>query len=152
MRLFCQRMHWVSSWNPPSSSTFHLNNGFLMIWFPVIHCCIDLRNFLTYIPNFLCLLSIINLRPSTLIWLKIPPMMISTTSPTLQWFSIVAFIMLLHRMRPISFLIYLELLIRGDIFLLTCILRSSSLLKPFSFALLITFWSYLNSGLCFDFS
>lgn len=46
--------------------TFHLNNGCLMINLPIIHCCINPRNTLPNISNCLYLLSIVNMRLSTL--------------------------------------------------------------------------------------
>lgn len=118
--------------------TFHLNNEYMMINLTIIHCCINLRNTLTNIPNCLCLLSTINLRLATLVQWTISPMMLSTTSPTLQRLPAITLILLL-KLESMSYFNCIELVIRCYMLLITCILRSSSLLSPLPFSLLITF-------------
>lgn len=138
MNSFCYKTHWGFGWKYPSSFTFHLDNGCLVAYLPIINCCIDPGNGLTYIPNCLHLLTIVNLRSATLTGWTIPLAMASTTSPTPQWLSTTTFTLLLVRLRPISFLSCIKLLMQCHIFLLTYILRSSLLLGPFCFSLLIT--------------
>lgn len=70
--------------------------------------------------------------------LTISPMMPSTTCRTLQIFYSIAFFLLL-KLKSMSSVNYIELLIRYPILLITYTLRSYSLLNPFSFSLLITF-------------
>ena len=65
MSSFPCKMHWGSGRNSPFRSTFHLDNGCLIIFVDIIHCCVDLGNALTYIPNYLRLLSTVDLRPTT---------------------------------------------------------------------------------------
>lgn len=63
---------------------FHLNNGFLVIYVLVIKSSIKLRNAMTNIPNYLCLLNIVELGPTTLVQWKILLVMIFATYQTLQ--------------------------------------------------------------------
>lgn len=119
--------------------TFHLNNWCLIIFLRVIHYCINPGNILAYISNYLHLLSTVNLRPATLMWWEISPAMFSTTSPIPQRFTAISFIFFLLRLRTMSSLSCIEILMRSHIFLFTYILRSSSLLRPFSFSIIITF-------------
>lgn len=118
--------------------TFHLDNRCLMISLPIIQCCINWRNTLPNIPNYLCLLSTINLRLTTLIIWKISPAMILATNPTLQRLTIITLVLLL-RLKSLSFVNCIEFLIWCCIFLVICIMIFSSLLIPLSVILLITF-------------
>lgn len=66
MSLSCYKIHWGYAWNSTPGSAFHLDNKCLMIFHPILNCCIDLGKDLTYIPNFSCLLWIIYLRLVTI--------------------------------------------------------------------------------------
>ena len=117
--------------------TFHLNNGFLMIFLFVVHNCINSRNFMTNVPNFLHLLSAIDLRLATLVQWTILLAMIFATYPTLQWSPTITSVLFLSRLRPMSLLNCIELLVRSDTFFLTYILRYSSLSWPLPFKFII---------------
>ena len=64
--------------------TIHLNNILLVIFLPIIQCCIDLRNDLSNIPNYLCFMFVVDLRPTTLIRWEILLDMLLAIYPTLQ--------------------------------------------------------------------
>lgn len=100
--------------------TFHLNNRCLMLCLPIIHYCINLRNTMTNVSKYMCLLSMVNLRSSTIS------------------------LVLLLRLRPICFFNYIELFLRCYILLVTCIWKYSSLLRPLFFILLIPFPIFLR--------
>lgn len=121
--------------NLTTELTFHLNNGCLVICLLVVHSWINLRNATVHIPNWLCLLNTIDLRPSTLVQWKILLAMFFAIDPTLQWSSIITSILLLSRLWPMSLLKCIKLLVRNDIFFLTYILISSLLQwsLPFNF-------------------
>jgi len=96
--------------------TIHLNDRCLMVRLPIVHNCVDPRNVMTNIPNYIFLLRTIDMGSTTLILWKIPLIMILATYPTLQWCSTIASGMLLS----MSLLNYIELLVRE------CILFSLS--------------------------
>jgi len=81
--------------------TLHLNNGCLMICLLIAHNYIDLRNAMKNIPNCLHLLSIIDMRPTTLVQWTILLAMIFSTCPTLQQSSNITSVLLLSRMWPL---------------------------------------------------
>lgn len=118
--------------------TFHIDNRFLMANLTIINYCLNARNTLSNIPNFLCLLNIVYMSPSTLILWKISPMMLSTRSPTSQRFPTISFFLLLS-LRAMSSIICIELLMQRYVLLAICILRLSSLLSKLSFTRLIPF-------------
>ena len=64
--------------------TIHLNDRCLVFCLPIFHCYIDTWNTLANIPNSLCLLCTVYLRPSTLMLWKIYDKLFLTTSPKLQ--------------------------------------------------------------------
>lgn len=123
--------------------TFHLKNGFLMIKRPFIHHYINLRNTLTKISNYLCLMRTINMGNSTLMRWALTPVILPTLSPTPQRISATKLILLL-RLKSMSPINYIELIIICYILLITCILRSSSLFIPLSFSIVITFQIFLR--------
>ena len=107
--------------------TVHLDNGCLVIRLPIIQCYIDPRNVMSNIPNYLRLLSTIDMRHTTPIWWTILLEMILATYPTLQLFPTTTFTLLLSKLRSMSLLNYIKFLVRGNIFLLTYIPRYSPL-------------------------
>jgi len=123
--------------NSITELTFHLNNGCLAIHLLVIKCFIYLRNALSNIPNHLCLLSTIDLRPTTLIQWKILPAMILATYPTLK--RPTTYVLLLSRLRPMSLLNCIKLLVRRNILFLIYTLWSFPLWWPLTFSLFISF-------------
>ena len=119
--------------------TVHINNRCLVIHFHVVHNYITPRNIMTNIPNFLCLLSTINMRPTSLVQWTILLTMIFPTYPALQQSSTITSSLLLSRLQPMLLLNYVELLVRNHIFFLACFLKSSPLWWPFPFKFLISF-------------
>lgn len=88
-------------------------------------------------PNYLHLLITVDLRYATLLQWTILLAMIFTTYLTLQWFSDTTLILLLSRLRSMSLIYHIKLLVRSNIFLLPYILRSSLLWWPLSFSIFI---------------
>jgi len=110
-----------------------------MFYLLVVHSCINPKNVMTNIPNFLCLLSIIDLRPTNLVQWKILLAMIFSTYPTLQSSPTITFVLLLSKLQRMSLFNYIELLLRNNIFFLTCILRYSPLWWQLPYKFLISF-------------
>lgn len=90
------------------------------------------------ISKCMCLLSTVNLRVVTLMLWKIYPMMILATNATFQRLPILALVLLL-RLKSLSFVRCIEFLVHCYILLVTSIMTSSLLLIPLSFSLVITF-------------
>ena len=122
--------------------TIHLNGRCLVLCLYIVHCCIDMRNDLTNIPNSLCLLCTVYLRPITLILWKIYLKVFITTCPTLQLTSTNISMLLLQLMSLSS---YIKSLFQCHIFFPIYILRPCPLRLPFMF----TFVLYLPSLLIF---
>lgn len=110
----------------------------MMVCLPVIKCCINKWNNMSNMSNYLCLRNAIHLRYVNLMFWTISPMMLSTTSPTLQRLPTIAFALLL-KMRVVSSINYIECLEWSCIILVTCIVRNSSFLIPLYFSLVIPF-------------
>lgn len=116
--------------------TAPLNVLFMMILLLAVHNCIDLRNAMTKIANFMFLMSTIDLGSIiTLILWTICLMMILTTYQTLQWFPTIPSSLMIST----CLLSFIEPLVRNYISFLTCTLMSSSLWCPFYFIFLICF-------------
>lgn len=113
--------------------TIHLNDRFLMVFFSIIQCCINTINTLTNIPNSVCLLSTIDLQSTTLMFWTISPMMISSTSSTLQ-----GLLNLLLSLKSMSSVRCVEIIRWFWILFITYTLRSEPPLVPFSFVLIIS--------------
>jgi len=118
--------------------TVHLDDICMMVCMYVIQHYIDARKALTNIPNSLCLMCTIYLRPITLILQTISPTMIFAISATLYRLPTCILVFLL-RSKSLSFVRCIEILRWRYILFITCTLRSCSLLVPFSFVLCITF-------------
>ena len=119
--------------------TFHLNNRSIMTCVTIIMYYTDSGNTLTNTPNYLYLLRIVDMCHATLVQWTILLVMIFTTNLTLHRFPASGFILIPSRLRPMSFLSCIKLLMRCHLFLVTYIMMHSSLLRPFSFSLLIIF-------------
>ena len=77
---------------------FHLNNGCLVSFLLVFHNYINLRNVMANIPNYLCLLSAIDLWLAILVQWKIFLAKIFSTYPTLQWSLTITYVLFLSRL------------------------------------------------------
>ena len=111
----------------------HLDNRCVVVHMPVIQCCIDSRNDLPSIPNYLHLLCIVNMRSTTLILRKIFLKILLTTCPTLQLTPTITSVLLFSMMRSI------KLLVRYNILFLTYIPRSFLFLNTIYFSLVFPF-------------
>lgn len=75
---------------------FHVNNGCLVICMLLVHSCMNLRNVMTNIPNYLCLLT-------TLLQWKILLVMIFSTYPALEWSPTITYVFLSSNCEPCPF-------------------------------------------------
>jgi len=128
--------------------TIHLDNRRLVICMYVIQHCIDPWNTLLNISHCLCLLSIVYLRSTTLMLWTISPTIIFSTSPTLYRLQTYILVLLL-KLKSLSSVRCIELIIWRCILFITYILRYFSHIIPFSFFRCITFpfWLSLRSVL-----
>jgi len=112
-----------------------LNDICVMINLHFFHHCINMRNVMINIPNYMCLLRTKDIGSTTLMLRTIPIIMILSTYPTLKWCCTIAYSLLLS-----MYLINcIELVLMNHNFFRTFTLRSSLLWLKFSFNFLISF-------------
>ena len=121
--------------------TIHINDRCLMVCLFVIKCFINMRSALTNIPNNLCVMCTMYLRPTTLILWTISLKVFLNDCPTLQLSSTITSMLL---MWSISFSSRIELILKCHIFFLFCIRRPCSFWIPFTFTFIFSLPSMLR--------